>query len=63
MHIPLAQLRARVSEVPTGKPIVVHCASGWRSSAAASLLRAKGFRHVSDLAGGYNQWAAAHAVA
>jgi glyoxylase-like metal-dependent hydrolase (beta-lactamase superfamily II)/rhodanese-related sulfurtransferase len=56
LHIPLAQLRARLDEVPTTKPIVVHCASGWRSSVAASLLRAHGFDTVSDLAGGYNGW-------
>jgi rhodanese-related sulfurtransferase len=56
-HIPLAQLRTRVDEVPTGKPIVVHCAGGWRSSVAASLLRANGFDEVSDLARGYQAWA------
>jgi hydroxyacylglutathione hydrolase len=49
-------LGARPDEVPTGKPIVVHCASGWRSSVAASWLRARGFDNVSDLAGGYQQW-------
>jgi glyoxylase-like metal-dependent hydrolase (beta-lactamase superfamily II)/rhodanese-related sulfurtransferase len=63
IHIPLAQLRARLVEVPTDKPIVVQCAGGWRSSVAASLLRTQGFANVSDLAGGYNQWAAVHAVA
>jgi glyoxylase-like metal-dependent hydrolase (beta-lactamase superfamily II)/rhodanese-related sulfurtransferase len=63
IHMPLAQLRTRFDEVPTGKPIVVHCAGGWRSSVAASLLRAQGFDNVSDLAGGYNAWADAHALA
>jgi 3-mercaptopyruvate sulfurtransferase SseA len=29
----------------------------------ASLLRARGFDNVSDLAGGYNAWADAHAIA
>ena len=61
LHIPLAQLRLRVDEIPTDKPIVVHCAGGWRSSVAASLLRANGIQHVSDLLGGYNQWADVHA--
>ena len=56
MHIPLAQLGARLHEVPTQKPIVVHCRSGWRSGAAASLLRARGFDHAWGLAGGYNNW-------
>jgi len=57
VSIPLAQLRVRLADVPTGKPIVVHCAGGWRSSVAASLLRAHGFDNVSDLSGGYNAWA------
>jgi rhodanese-related sulfurtransferase len=63
VHIPLAQLRLRVTEVPTGKPIVVHCAGGWRSSVAASLLRANNFGQVSDLLGGYNAWVDAHVTA
>ncbi|MEN4473913.1 MBL fold metallo-hydrolase [Mycolicibacterium cosmeticum] len=63
VHIPLAQLRARLDQVPTDRPIVVYCAGGWRSSVAASLLRAQGFTDVSDLAGGYTAWADAHALA
>jgi rhodanese-related sulfurtransferase len=63
IHIPLAQLRTRLAQIPTDKPIVVHCAGGWRSSAAASLLRANGFENVSDLSGGYNAWVEAHAAA
>lgn len=59
IHIPLAQLLIRLEEVPTDHPIVVHCAGGWRSSVAASLLRAEGLPDVSDLAGGYNAWAEA----
>ena len=61
LHIPLAQLRSRLSEVSTARRIVVHCASGWRSSVAASLLREHGFENVSDLAGGYNAWVRARA--
>ncbi|RAV18449.1 MBL fold metallo-hydrolase [Mycolicibacterium sp. GF69] len=62
VHVPLAQLRIRMGEVPTDKPVVLHCAGGWRSSVAASLLRANGFQQVSDLLGGYNAWADAHAT-
>ncbi|WP_072688564.1 MBL fold metallo-hydrolase [Rhodococcus marinonascens] len=60
LPIPLAQLTARLGELPTGKPIVVHCAGGWRSSVGASLLRAHGLDRVSDLVGGYNDWADQH---
>jgi rhodanese-related sulfurtransferase len=54
-------LRLRTDEIPVGKPIIVHCAGGWRSSVAASLLRANGIDQVSDLIGGYNAWVDAHA--
>jgi glyoxylase-like metal-dependent hydrolase (beta-lactamase superfamily II)/rhodanese-related sulfurtransferase len=63
IHIPLAQLRARLDLLPTDKLIVVHCAGGWRSSVAASLLRAEGFEHAADLDGGYNAWIHTHAIA
>ena len=41
LHIPLAKLRERMAEIPTGKPIVVHCAGGYRSAAASSLIHAE----------------------
>ncbi len=63
IHLPLAQLRDNLAEVPRDKPIVVHCAGGWRSSVAASLLRANGFKDVSDLLGGYNQWSESYTLA
>ncbi len=53
---PLAQLRSQLADLPRSKPIVVHCAGGWRSSVAASLLRADGIENVSDLVGGYTAW-------
>jgi hydroxyacylglutathione hydrolase len=39
--IPLPELRERLDEIPTGKPIVVHCAGGYRSAAAASIIAGK----------------------
>lgn len=39
--IPLPELRERAQELPTGKPIVVHCAGGYRSAAGSSILEAK----------------------
>jgi hydroxyacylglutathione hydrolase len=41
LTIPLPELRSRVSEIPTDKPIVVHCAAGYRSAAGASIIAAK----------------------
>jgi len=53
---PLAQLQVHIGDLPAGRPIVVYCAGGWRSSVAASLLRAEGRADVSDLVGGYQAW-------
>ncbi len=38
INIPLPELCDRLSEVPTDKPIVVHCAGGYRSAAGSSIL-------------------------
>jgi glyoxylase-like metal-dependent hydrolase (beta-lactamase superfamily II)/rhodanese-related sulfurtransferase len=37
-NIPLAELKQHVAELPVDKPIVVHCASGYRSAIASSLI-------------------------
>lgn len=39
IHIPLYELRERVSEIPADKPLVVHCAGGYRSAAGASIIK------------------------
>jgi rhodanese-related sulfurtransferase len=38
---PLPELRERINEIPTDKPILVHCAGGYRSAAGASLIARK----------------------
>ena len=58
MHIPLAELPRRLDELDLDRPIVVHCAGGYRSSIAASWLRAQGATDVSDLLGGITAWEA-----
>jgi hydroxyacylglutathione hydrolase len=52
-HIPVGQLRKRLGELDAHKPTVVYCAGGYRSSIAASVLRAHGFNDVSDVLGGF----------
>ncbi len=41
IHIPLHELRERTNEIPLGKPIVVHCAGGYRSAAGSSIIKSK----------------------
>lgn len=38
VNLPLYRLREMLDEVPAGKPLVVHCAGGYRSSAGTSIL-------------------------
>jgi glyoxylase-like metal-dependent hydrolase (beta-lactamase superfamily II)/rhodanese-related sulfurtransferase len=39
INIPLPELRRRTRELPLDKPIVVHCAGGYRSAIGSSLLQ------------------------
>lgn len=39
VSIPLPELRERVHEIPTDKPVLVHCAGGYRSAAGASIIQ------------------------
>ena len=39
LSIPLYELRKRAGEIPVDRPIVVHCAAGYRSAAGSSLLQ------------------------
>ena len=55
-NIPLAELAARVGDLPQGKPVLVCCASGARSSKAASVLRKAGRAQVFNLSGGLQAW-------
>lgn len=57
--MPLPRLASRVGELDPTRPTVAYCASGYRSSIAASVLAAAGFDDVSDLLGGYEAWNAA----
>jgi rhodanese-related sulfurtransferase len=55
IHIPLNELRNRLSELPRDREIVVHCAVGLRSYYAARILMQNGFK-VRNLSGAYRTW-------
>lgn len=54
--IPLGQLEARQTELPTDQKIVVVCQSGGRSAKGRDLLLEAGFTEVTSMAGGMNDW-------
>jgi hydroxyacylglutathione hydrolase len=60
ISVPLSQLLARISELPSDRPLLIFCAGGYRSSIAASVLANHGFRNVSEIAGGMTAWETAH---
>lgn len=65
-HVPLDELRELVtgkgresiSSLDPGKPVAIHCKSGYRSSIAASLLLRAGYRDVWNVVGGFDAWQA-----
>jgi len=59
LHIPLGRLIERLPELPDDRPLLVHCAGGYRSSIAASLLQRSGRTQVSEMAGGIGAWESA----
>jgi len=54
--VPLDELRARASEVPVDKPVVVVCQTGKRSAMATSILAKAGAPRVASVAGGMVAW-------
>jgi glyoxylase-like metal-dependent hydrolase (beta-lactamase superfamily II)/rhodanese-related sulfurtransferase len=59
LSLPLNHLAEKVAEIPAGRPLLVYCAGGYRSSIAASLLQRAGFAEVGEIAGGLAAWEAA----
>ena len=49
---PLDNLNGYLAEFPDNKPFYVHCAGGYRSIIAASILKSRGIHNVIDVAGG-----------
>ena len=58
VHIRGGDLPSRLRDLPRDRPIATICASGYRSSIAASLLRRAGFGDVSWVADGLPEWQA-----
>ncbi|MEP6936842.1 MAG: rhodanese-like domain-containing protein, partial [Chthoniobacterales bacterium] len=55
-HIFLPELRQRVGELDKEKPTAVYCASGYRASIGASVLKQEGFQVVNNVPGSWHAW-------
>lgn len=49
---------AKVQALDKSRPVMVYCASGRRSAAAAAHLKGQGFKAVYDMRGGIRDWTA-----
>ena len=52
-HIPLDDLNTRFNELPTGNPVYIHCAGGYRSMIFSSILKKRGIHNIVDIKGGF----------
>lgn len=51
--VPLADMPDNIETLDKNKPYVIHCAGGYRSMIACSLMKQKGFKDVTNVYGGF----------
>ena len=52
-NIPLSQLRERMAEIPSDRPVYLHCRSSQRSYYALRCLQGNGYRNVFNISGSF----------
>jgi len=53
--IPLAELNENLQSIPRNENVYIHCAGGYRSMIASSILKIKGFNNITMVNGGWNK--------
>jgi rhodanese-related sulfurtransferase len=53
VNVPLNQISQHLAEFPKDKPFILHCAGGYRSMIAASILKQRGWENFVDVEGGF----------
>jgi len=53
INIPLSEFRERLSEIPTDRPVYLHCRSGQRSYNAVLILNNLGYTNAYNISGGF----------
>ena len=54
-NTPLDFINDHMSEFPSNKPFYIHCAGGYRSIIAASILKSRGIHNLIDVKGGFGK--------
>jgi glyoxylase-like metal-dependent hydrolase (beta-lactamase superfamily II)/rhodanese-related sulfurtransferase len=55
INIPLHLINEHLAEIPKDKPFVIHCAGGYRSIIAGSVLKQRGWDNFVDVIGGFKE--------
>ncbi len=55
MNIPLNEINQHLAEIPKDKPFLLHCAGGYRSMIASSILKQRGWDNFADITGGFDE--------
>jgi len=53
INIPLDFLNSHLAEIPKESEVYLHCAGGYRSMIAASILKSRGWDNLVDVSGGF----------
>ncbi len=53
-NIPVHLINSHLAEIPKDKAFILHCAGGYRSMIAASLLKQRGYDNFVDVIGGFD---------
>jgi rhodanese-related sulfurtransferase len=55
VNIPLNEINKHLAEIPKDKPFLLHCAGGYRSMIASSILKQRGWYNFADITGGFDE--------
>ena len=53
INLPLDDLNVRFNDLPSGNPVFIHCAGGYRSMIFSSILKSRGVHNIVDIQGGF----------
>ncbi|TNF46617.1 MAG: MBL fold metallo-hydrolase [Bacteroidetes bacterium] len=55
INVPLNEINQHLSQIPKNEPFILHCAGGYRSMIAASILKSRGYHDFKDVEKGFGE--------